>query len=119
MAVVIALGINPRLAASVLYAGTRPELAGVIRTAYSTGIRQPRSQTAEGMLTGCDGIVRYKAADEPAAWCESATTGQAAIAGQLVDVTLYNGKQHRCRVSERCEMDGGVRLNLEAEFAER
>ena len=114
------LAARPELAASLRYSGDRPELAGVVTRAMSTGIEQRTQQTDAGVLAGADGIVRYLTADEPPGWSYSATMGTAAIVGQRVEITLPRATRPiRCRVDGRREADGAVRLNLMAEYGEQ
>jgi len=83
-----------------------------VAVALCTGLEHIRAATDQGLYTGAGGVVRYKAADEPAAW-----KADNALCGQVVEVLLYGETAwRRVRVQGRREMLGGVRLNVEAEF---
>ena len=109
----------PDARASVRYTGNAPELAGNVETALCTGLDQQRAQTGEGMITGSDGAVRYKLADEPRPWRADGYRGHAPIVGQVVTVTLNDGTSIKCRVDVRRETAGAVRLNVSAQYGER
>lgn len=106
----------PTLATQIRYTvatGTNSELVGIVTGGLSTGLEHARVQTDQGLYNGADGIVRYKTSDEPAAW-----SADNALCGQVVEILLYGQTAwKRVRVHGRREMDGGVRLNVSAEFA--
>jgi len=112
------LAMQPNLATQVRYTtetGTNGDLVGSVATALSTGLEHVRAQTDQGLYNGADGIVRYKASDEPAAW-----KADNAICGQVIEVLLYGETIWvRVRVQGRRPIDGAVRLNVTAEFNAR
>ena len=112
------LAAQPSLATQIRYTpdmGNTEALNGAITIALSTGLDHTRAQTDQGLYVGADGQVRYKASLEPTGWKLNN-----AICGQVVEVLLYGETVwRRVRVTGRRAMDGGVRLNVSAEFAER
>jgi len=114
-AITAILTAQPTLAAQVRYTastGTTAALVGAVATALCTGLEHVRAQTDQGLYNGADGIVRYAANLEPAAW-----KADNALCGQVVEVLLYGETTwRRVRVMTRREMAGGVRLNVAAEF---
>jgi hypothetical protein len=109
------LKAQPSLAAQVRYTagtGNTADLTGSVATALCTGLEHMRAQTDQGLYNGADGLVRYKASDEPAAW-----KADNALCGQVVEVLLYGETAwRRVRVMGRRAMAGAVRLKVVAEF---
>ena len=112
------LAAKPELAAQVRYTadtGETTALIGAVEAALCTGLDHVRMTTEQGLYNGADGLVRYKASNEPAAWALND-----AICGQVIELKLYGATTWlRVRVTGRRAMAGGVRLNVSAEFAER
>ena len=89
---------------TVVYAGE------TISTAICTGVARTRDRDEQGMLNFASGQVRYKAADEPAAW------GGDAVIGKVVTLTIAGGTEQAVRVAGRIAVAGAVRLDVEAEL---
>ena len=101
-------------AATVALRVVSGELAGSVTSAICTGIDFTRVSTEQGLLVEHDGVVRYGAAGEPAAWA-----ADNAIVGQVVELKQYGETEwRRVRVLTRRNTLGMVRLNVKAEFSE-
>lgn len=122
----------PDTNAQIRHAGDDEDaLAGTVTGCVCTGIEMFRDMTEQGAGTSKEGNVRYKLADEPAAWSvkdagDNVTPGagrsEPAIMGAKVDVLLpgYTDWDDAvtCRVNNRIAMAGAVRLSVVALYEE-
>jgi hypothetical protein len=78
-----------------------------VSEAVCTGLSRTRSSNEQGLLEDIAGLVRYKAADEPAAW-----NGDAII-GKVAAVAIAGGEAQTVKVLGRHVSAGAVRLDVE------
>jgi len=113
-------GVITDATTEIRYAGTKTALAGTITAATVAGLERTKLTTDQGASDDIDGVVRYKASLEPAAWKASlAIMGEVIkILGPGEDADAVDAVWYRCRVANRKVVAGAVRLSVVAEFQE-